>query len=115
MPTFDFSCEVKEANWLVEPIIPLEHFCINLAQAGVGKSLLVENLAVCLVFGVPFCGFKAVEGDVLLGSSLEMVGRCAQRLGKDVTAQAKEIIGMYKGEPFGYNLMRCVTHPFEKK
>jgi len=37
-----------------------------LAQAGVGKSLLLEYMAVCLVFGVPFCGFKTVEGDVLL-------------------------------------------------
>jgi len=37
-----------------------------LAQAGVGKSLLVEYLAVCIVFGVSFCGFKTVEGDVLI-------------------------------------------------
>jgi len=37
-----------------------------LAQAGVGKSLLLEYIAICLVFGVPFCGFKTVEGDVLL-------------------------------------------------
>ena len=39
---------------------------MNLAQAGVGKSLLVESLAVHVVCGVPFCGFKTMEGDVLL-------------------------------------------------
>ena len=66
MPVFNFECEVKETTWLVEPIIPLGHLCVNLAQAGVGKSLLVESLAVHIVCGVPFCGFEIVEGDVLL-------------------------------------------------
>jgi len=66
MSVFNFECEVQEATWLVEPIIPLGQLCVNLAQAGVGKSLLVESLAVHVVCGVPFCGFKTAEGDVLL-------------------------------------------------
>jgi len=63
---FDFKTSVPEASWLVEPLIPAGQLGIILAQAGVGKSLLVENLAVNTVFGIPFCGFKSVEGDVLL-------------------------------------------------
>lgn len=66
MPIFDFDVAVEEATWLVENVIPMGHLCVNLAQAGVGKSLLVENLAVHVVCGVPFCGFPTVEGDVLL-------------------------------------------------
>jgi len=37
-----------------------------LAQAATGKSLLVEDIAVSAVHGVPFAGFRTVEGDVLL-------------------------------------------------
>jgi len=66
MPSFDFSTVVEEATWLVENIIPMGHLCVNLAQAGVGKSLLAESLAVHVVCGVPFAGFPTIEGDVLL-------------------------------------------------
>ena len=66
MPTFDFNCEVEETSWIVESIIPAGQLCVILAQAGVGKSLVVESLAVCAIHDIPFCGFTTVSGDVLL-------------------------------------------------
>lgn len=66
MPKFDFGITPEQPNWLVEPLIPLGHLCFALAQAGVGKSLLVEDLAIDIVHGKSFCGFDTAEGDVLL-------------------------------------------------
>lgn len=66
MAEFDFDCEPMETQWVVEKLIPAEHLCVMLAQAGVGKSLLVENLATHIVFGRPFCSMDTIEGDVLL-------------------------------------------------
>lgn len=67
MPTkLNFEVETSVTKWAVEPIIPLGQLCFFLAQAGVGKSLLLESLAVHVVHGVPFCGFKTNYGDVLL-------------------------------------------------
>lgn len=63
---FDFQTTVPEVMWLVDLLIPLGQLGMMLAQAGVGKSLLLEDLAVSLVSGIPFCGFKSVEGDVLI-------------------------------------------------
>lgn len=66
MREFDFSTEIEETQWLVESLIPMGHLCLMLAQAGVGKSLVVESLAVHIASGVPFCGLKSLEGDVLI-------------------------------------------------
>lgn len=66
MAEFDFDEEPVETQWIVDKLIPANHLCVVLAQAGVGKSLLVENLAVHIVFGEPFCSAATVEGDVLL-------------------------------------------------
>ena len=63
---FDFSSPVKETEWVVDKLIPKGHLCIVLAQAGVGKSLLVEDLAIHITFGVPFCEMPTIEGNVLL-------------------------------------------------
>ncbi len=66
MSEFDFKCEVSETTWLVDSLIPMGHLCFVLAQAGIGKSLVIESLAVHLIHAIPFAGFKTVEGDVLL-------------------------------------------------
>ncbi len=66
MPEFDFNCQIEETNWVVDSLIPTGHLCFVLAQAGVGKSLVVEALATHAVHAVPFAGFKTIEGDVLL-------------------------------------------------
>lgn len=63
---FDFEVVPEQVEWLVEPLIPLGQLCFFIAQAGVGKSLLAEALVVHIVYGKPFCGFKTIEGDVLL-------------------------------------------------
>lgn len=66
MPNFNFDTIVSETKWVVEPIFPLGQLGIILAQAGVGKSLIVESLAVHIVYEVPFCGFDTNFGDVLI-------------------------------------------------
>ncbi len=66
MSKFDFESQVAETKWAVEPIIPLGQLGIVLAQAGVGKSLVVEDLAVHTVYEIPFCGFTTNFGDVLI-------------------------------------------------
>lgn len=50
----------------MEDLIPLNQLCIFLAQSGVGKSLLVESLAVHTVHGMPFCGWDICSGDALI-------------------------------------------------
>lgn len=66
MARFDPDIKIPDAEWTVESLIPAGHLCIFLAQAGVGKSLLAEGLAVCISAGVEFCGFKTVSGDTLI-------------------------------------------------
>lgn len=60
---FDFNSEVEETGWLVKDLVPIGHLCVVLAQAGIGKSLLVEYLSVCLTHGIHFCGFDTAFGD----------------------------------------------------
>jgi len=66
MPEFDFTEDLPEVKWIVKDLIPAGQLCLVLAQAGVGKSLAVEDLSVSIVFGLPFCGFETVEGNVLI-------------------------------------------------
>jgi RecA-family ATPase len=66
MAEFDFKAEVEETKWLIDNLIPIGHLCFVLAQAGVGKSLLVEAIAISIIKGIPFGDKKAVEGDVLI-------------------------------------------------
>jgi RecA-family ATPase len=66
MSEFKFDIKVEEVKWLIENLVPMGQLNIVLAQAGVGKSLLVENLAVSVVYGQPFCDFDTVAGDVLI-------------------------------------------------
>ena len=63
---FDPSIKIEDTKWIVENFIPTSHLCFVLAQAGVGKSLLVESIATAIVCGVPYGGLKTVEGDVLI-------------------------------------------------
>lgn len=66
MSEFDFTEELQQVKWIVKDLIPAGQLCLVLAQAGVGKSLAVEDLGVSVVFGLPFCGFETVDGNVLI-------------------------------------------------
>lgn len=63
---FNFDTKIEETAWLVDKLIPLGHLCIFLSQAGVGKSLLLEFLAVCISRHQKFCGFDVSGGDSLI-------------------------------------------------
>ncbi len=67
---FDFN-EAKAqtqvpSKWICNDIIPAGQLVVILAQSGVGKSLLVEYLAICIVCGIDFCGHAVQESDVLI-------------------------------------------------
>ena len=66
MAEFDFTEELQEVKWIVEGLIPSGQLCIFLAQAGIGKSLVVEDLAVSIVYGEPFCGLNTIASNVLI-------------------------------------------------
>lgn len=66
MKEFDFNVEVEETKWLIENLVPLGHLCFVLAQAGVGKSLLLEAMAISIIYGIPFGHMETLEGDVLI-------------------------------------------------
>lgn len=66
MREFDFSTQVEDTKWLIDKLVPIGHLCFVLAQAGVGKSLLVEAMAMSLIYGVPFGDLSVQEGDVLI-------------------------------------------------
>ena len=57
---------IPETEWLVEGLIPLGHLGFVIAQAGIGKSFFVEQLATCIVYNKPFLGLKVKKGNVLL-------------------------------------------------
>ncbi len=92
MREFDFNIDPVETQWVVDGFIPRGHLCLVLAQAGVGKSLLVENLAVHIVFGQPFCSMKTIEGDVLLidqDTPTDVLTKRLASLGKGIQAKQK--------------------------
>lgn len=82
MTSFDFDTKPGEVSWVIEGLLPASQLVIMLAQAGVGKSLLAEYLAVCVVCGADFCGFKTRESDVLLIDQDTSPDRLAVRLVK---------------------------------
>jgi hypothetical protein len=63
---FTLDNTVSKTEWLVDNLIPLGHFSLFIAQAGVGKSFLIEQLAICVIYGQPFLGLDVIAGDVLL-------------------------------------------------
>jgi RecA-family ATPase len=63
---FDFGISVPETQWVVHNLIPKGHLCFMLAQAGVGKSLLLESLAIHIIHGIDFAGLKTVAGDSVI-------------------------------------------------
>lgn len=66
MAKYNFNHKAEETKWLIDKLVPAGHLCFVLAQAGVGKSLWVEAMAISIIYGIPFGDFKTVEGDVLL-------------------------------------------------
>jgi len=66
MSEFDFNIEQKESKWLVDKLIPLGQLCIILAQAGVGKSLLINSLAISIIHDMPYADLDVVGGNVLI-------------------------------------------------
>ena len=63
---FNFDIEVNETNWLVDNLIPLGHLCVVISQAGVGKSLLAECLAVNITHSIDFIGRKTQSCNALI-------------------------------------------------
>lgn len=66
MKEFNFNTEVEETKWLIKDLVPMSHLCFVLAQAGVGKSLLLEAMAISLIHEMPFGGLEVIGGDVVL-------------------------------------------------
>ncbi len=92
MPEFNFELDPTDTQWVVENLIPVGHLCIVLAQAGVGKSLLVEDLAVHIVFGREFCSLKTVEGNVLLidqDTPTDVLNNRLAKFGKGMQSEKK--------------------------
>jgi archaellum biogenesis ATPase FlaH len=67
MTSYEFnpSEHVLTTKWLVKDLIPLNSLTLLLSQSGVGKSFLVEYLAICIQYGIDFLGYKTVKGNVL--------------------------------------------------
>lgn len=63
---FDFNQEIPVARWAIDNLVPMGHLVFIDAQAGVGKSLIIESMAVHIISDLPFCGMDTVSGDVLL-------------------------------------------------
>ena len=66
MKSFDFDKKVESITWNVDGFIASETLSFVVAKAGVGKSFLVEYLAVCFVHGYDFLGMKTEPCNVLL-------------------------------------------------
>jgi RecA-family ATPase len=77
---FDFTTSVEDTKWLVDGLIPLGHLCFVLAKAGVGKSLLIESLAIHVINNAKFADMKTVSGDVLIIDQDTTEGALTKRL-----------------------------------
>jgi len=66
MKPFDFNKPVEKESWIAQRLIPSKMLTFIVAKSGTGKSLLMEYLAVCLVYGKKFLGKKIKAGNVLL-------------------------------------------------
>jgi len=64
--SFDFDKKAESTVWDVDGLIASETLSFVVAKAGVGKSFLVEYLAVCFVHGYDFLGMKVEPRSVLL-------------------------------------------------
>jgi hypothetical protein len=56
---------ISPTKWLVKDLIPLNSLTLLLSQSGVGKSFVVEWLAICVQYGIDFLGYKTLKGNVL--------------------------------------------------
>lgn len=53
-------------KWLVKDLIPLGDVALLIAKPGVGKSFIVEDLAVSVAYNKPFLGMETKYGNVLI-------------------------------------------------
>ena len=56
----------EPVKWLVEGLIPVGDVGIVASQPGVGKSFLLEDLAISVAYGKPFLGMETRNGNVLI-------------------------------------------------
>jgi len=92
MADFDFDTDPIETQWVVDGLIPVGHLCLLLAQAGVGKSLVVEDLAVHIVFDMPFCSMATVASNVLLidqDTPTDILTKRLTKFGKGMKSEQK--------------------------
>jgi len=66
----------------VEPLFPLGHLCVVLAQSGVGKSFATEYLAGCVAFGKDYLGMKTTYGNILIVDQDTPTDVLEERLGR---------------------------------
>lgn len=57
--------EVPKPQWLLENLIPMRQTTALYGDGGVGKTLLVQQLATCVVSGREFLGLPVRQGPVL--------------------------------------------------
>jgi hypothetical protein len=63
---FDFNKPVEKESWIAQRLIPSKMLTFIVAKSGTGKSLLMEYLTVCSVYGKKFLGKKIKSCPVLL-------------------------------------------------
>ena len=66
MKPFDFNKPVEKESWIAQGLIPSKMLTFIVAKSGAGKSLLMEDMAVCLVYRKDFLGKKIESCPVLL-------------------------------------------------
>lgn len=76
------SGDIKSVNWLVERLLALGHVNLFVAQPGIGKSFLVEDLAVSVAYNKPFLGLPTQHGDVVLIDEDTPIDTLQERLKK---------------------------------
>jgi len=55
----------KPREFVVAPLMPRKALTLLSGAGGAGKSLLAQQAAVCIANGLPFLGFKCIQGPVL--------------------------------------------------
>jgi hypothetical protein len=105
---FDFEKRTKPVLWSVDGLIESPSLSFFISKAGVGKSFLVEYLAVCMVYDHDFIGMPVEPCNVLLidqDTPEDVLNRRLQRFGKYFKQMGfKQKRNLYVKSMQGYSL-----------
>ena len=90
------GCEVPERQWLVPELVPCRSVTLLYGDGGTGKSLLAQQLAVCVAIGSRWLGRDTAAGKAVFLSAEDEKDELHRRLADIARHEAVEFADMDK-------------------